>query len=149
MLKDIIRVEMNKALKEENYKERAVYSLFLDALEKKEKEKRAPLTEEEEGEVVLKLIKMADESVALIPKEMTWRFEEAEFEKAIYKRFAPVQMNEDSINKIIEECLIHLGINETATIKSKGLLMKTIMPLLKGKADGQLINKLVEARLQD
>ena len=149
MLKDIVRNKMNQALKDEKYKERAVYSLFLDALEKKEKENRRALTEAEEGEVVLRLIKMADESVALIPKELTWKFEEAEFEKNIYQEFAPAQMNEEGINKIIEQGLIHLGINETATMKSKGILMKTIMPMLKGKADGQLINKLVEARLQD
>lgn len=51
-------------------------------------------------------------------------------------------MDEAEIMAIIKEVLQKLGI-EKPTAQDKGTIMKNLMPLVKGKADGGLVNRLV------
>lgn len=147
MLINVIRENMNKALKENDTEGRRIYSLILDALEKKAKDKRADLTETEEGEVILRMIKMADETLKLTPADKVEIIRQVELEKTIYAIYAPAQMTAPQISLAIESVLEALGISESATMKNKGMVMKGLMPLVKGKADGKLVNELVETRL--
>ncbi len=52
-------------------------------------------------------------------------------------------MSEEEIRAAVESVLSSLGI-EVPTVKEKGLIMKNLMPLVKGKADGKLVNQVVE-----
>ena len=60
----------------------------------------------------------------------------------VLKEFAPEEMSAQQIKKEIEEVMVALGITEL-TGKDKGKLMKELMPRVKGKADGALVNKIV------
>ena len=51
-------------------------------------------------------------------------------------------MSEDEIKNTIKEVLAELGISEPSG-KDKGKVMKELMPKVKGRADGSLVNKLV------
>ena len=51
-------------------------------------------------------------------------------------------MSEEAIRAVIKEVMDSLGITEP-TGKDKGKIMKELMPKVKGKADGALVNKLV------
>ena len=66
---------------------------------------------------------------------------------AVLKEFAPEEMSEEAIRKEISEVLAGLGI-EAPTGKDKGRIMKELMPRVKGKADGALVNKLVGEVIQ-
>ena len=54
----------------------------------------------------------------------------------------PQQMSEAEIRQTIDEVLSSLGIS-TPTPKDKGRIMKELMPKVKGKADGKLVNQLL------
>ena len=60
--------------------------------------------------------------------------------KAIDKRAE--EMSEEAIRAVIKEVMEALGIMEPSA-KDKGKIMKELMPRVKGKADGSLVNKLV------
>ena len=51
-------------------------------------------------------------------------------------------MSEEAIRAVIKEVMEALGIMEPS-VKDKGKIMKELMPRVKGKADGSLVNKLV------
>lgn len=51
-------------------------------------------------------------------------------------------MNEDEIKSVIDATLSALGI-DSPTPKDKGRIMKELMPKVKGKADGKLVNDLL------
>ena len=51
-------------------------------------------------------------------------------------------MDEEEIRVVIQEVLKELGI-ETPTNKDKGKIMKQLMPQVKGKADGKLVNQVL------
>ena len=72
--------------------------------------------------------------------------EECNIRLAVIKEFAPEEMSEEQINAEIDVVLTELGI-EAPGAKDKGKIMKSLMPKVKGKADGKLVNQLVAARI--
>ena len=144
---ELVRQEMNKALKERNPERREALSMLLAALKNKAIDKRTELTEDEENAVVYKEIKEARETMDTCPPDRPAIIEECRLRIAVYSEFAPQRMGEDEIEAILRDVLNQLGIEKPAA-QDKGRIMKTLMPLVKGKADGTLINKAVEAAMQ-
>ena len=143
---DTVRAAMNAALKAGDKPRKDALSLLLSALKAKWIDKREDLTEEEENAVVLKEIKEAKEQIETTPALRTDIIAECENRMKVYEEFAPQMMDEAAIQATIEETLKELHI-EAPGAKDKGLLMKSLMPKVKGKADGQLVNRLVGQRL--
>lgn len=139
---DTIRQAMMEALKNKDKPRKDSLSMLLSALKAKAIDKREPLTPEEEDAVILKEIKQAQETIDTAPAGREAIAAEAEARIAVYKEFAPKQMDEAEIRAVILETLRAAGI-DSPTAAQKGLVMKTIMPALKGKADGAVINKIV------
>lgn len=140
---ELVRQEMMKALKAGDSKRKEALSLLLSALKKKNIDKRVDLTEEEENAVVFKEIKEAQEAIDSAPASRTDIVEENKLKITVYSEFAPKLMGEDEVKEAILGVLRELGIEKPAPA-DKGRIMKSIMPILKGKADGGLINKVVE-----
>lgn len=139
---ELVRKEMMNAMKEKNKPRKEALSLLLAALKNKAIDKRADLTEEEENAIILKEIKQAQETLESAPADRTEIIEECRTRMAVYAEFAPKQMDEGEIRATIEKVLEELKLS-TPTPREKGLIMKNLMPLVKGKADGKLVNQLL------
>ena len=139
---DEIRAEMVKAMKNKDKDRKETLSMLLAALKNKAIDKRADLTPEEEFEVVKKEIKQTKETMDLAPADRTDIIDQCKARLAVLSEFAPEEMSEDAIRAVIQEVLAGLGI-ENPTGKDKGKIMKELMPKVKGKADGSLVNKIV------
>ena len=143
---DLVRQEMMKALKQRDMERKNALSLLLSALKAKYIDKRADLTEDEENAIVQREIRQAQETLDSAPKDRTDLIEEGRFRIRTYSEFAPQQMSEEEIRSIIRQVLGQLGLT-TPTAKDKGVIMKNLMPLVKGRADGSLVNRLVGEQL--
>ena len=139
---DEIRAEMVKAMKNKDKDRKETLSMLLAALKNKAIDKRADLTPEEEFEVVKKEIKQTKETMDLAPADRTDIIDQCKARLAVLSEFAPEEMNEEAIRAVIREVIAGLGI-ENPTGRDKGKIMKELMPTVKGKADGSLVNKLV------
>ena len=139
---DEVRSEMVAAMKAKDKETKDSLSLLLSALKNKAIDKRADLTEEEEVQVILKEIKQTKESLELTPADRTDLITEYQNRIQVLERFAPKMMDAEEIKVVIAGVLADLGI-ETATAKDKGRIMKELMPKVKGKADGKLVNEIV------
>lgn len=139
---ELVRKEMMNAMKEKNKPRKEALSLLLAALKNKAIDKRADLTEEEENAIILKEIKQAQETLESAPADRTEIIEECRTRMAVYAEFAPKQMDEGEIRATIEKVLEELKLS-APTPREKGLIMKNLMPLVKGKADGKLVNQLL------
>lgn len=144
---DEIRAEMVTAMKNKDKDRKDTLSMLLSALKNKAIDKRADLTEEEEYAVVKKEMKQTKETLELAPPDRTDIKEQCEKRLAVLQEFAPEEMNEEAIKAAVQEVLTTLGI-ETPTAKDKGRIMKELMPKVKGKADGALVNQVVGGLLQ-
>ena len=143
---DEVRGAMMQALKAGDKPRKEALSLLLSALKSKYIDKRADLTEEEENAVILREIKQAQEAMDTAPADRTDVIEENKLRMSVYSEFAPKQMDEAEITAMIRQTLAELGI-DAPTAKDKGKIMKVLMPKVKGKADGALVNKLLAALL--
>ena len=141
---DTVRAAMMQAMKDKNKERKDALSLLLAALKSKQIDKRADLTEEEENAVIFREIKQAQETVDTTPADRTQIVEEAKLRIQVYSEFVPKLMDEEEIRKVITEVLAELQI-EAPTAKYKGRIMKTLMPRVKGKADGGLVNQVLSS----
>ena len=140
---DEVRSAMVAAMKAGEKERKAALSFLLSSLKNKAIDKRAALTEEEENQVILKEIKQLKETIEMTPADRTDLLEEAEKRLAVLEEYAPKMMSEDEIKDVISG----LGI-EKPLPKDKGRIMKELMPKVKGKADGKLVNELVAGFMQ-
>ena len=139
---DEVRKAMVDAMKAKDKDTKDTLSLLLAALKNKAIDKRADLTEEEEVQVILKEIKQTKESLEMTPSDRTDMIEECKRRLAVLETFAPKMMDADEIKAVVESVLSELGIT-APTAKDKGRIMKELMPKVKGKADGKLVNEIV------
>lgn len=139
---DEVRKAMVDAMKAKDKDTKDTLSLLLAALKNKAIDKRADLTEEEEVQVILKEIKQTKESLEMTPSDRTDMIEECKRRLAVLETFAPKMMDADEIKAVVESVLSELGIT-APTAKDKGRIMKKLMPKVKGKADGKLVNEIV------
>lgn len=139
---DTVRAAMMQAMKDKDKARKDALSLLLSALKNKAIDKRADLTEDEENAVIFREIKQAQETIDTTPADRVQTIEEAKLRMSVYSEFVPKLMGEDEIREVIAAVLAELAI-EKPTAKDKGRIMKTLMPRVKGKADGGLVNQVL------
>ena len=129
---DVVRAAMVEAMKAKDKARKDSLSMLLSALKNAEIDKRSPLTEEEADAVVKKEIKQVKETIETAPADRADIIDEAKKRLAVYQEFAPADMTEDQIRETIAKVLAELGI-EAPTAKDKGKIMKSLMPLVRGR----------------
>lgn len=144
---DEVRAAMVAAMKAKDKVRKDSLSMLLSALKNAEIDKRSPLTEEEENAVVKKELRQSKETYDLAPEERQDIREEMAARIAVYKEFAPEDMSAEQITQVIQEVLAELGI-EKPVGADKGKIMKVLMPRVKGKADGKLVNETLAGMMK-
>lgn len=143
---ELVRAEMIKVMKEKNKAKKETLSMLLAALKNAEIDKMGILSEAEENAVVQKEIKQTRETLETAPANRTDIIKECEDRIAVLSVFAPVMMTEEEIENIVDSTIQELNI-EQPTKKDKGKIMKVLMPKVKGKADGKLVNTILDKKL--
>ena len=114
---DKVRSEMVAAMKNKEKDRKDALSMLLSALKNKAIDKRADLTREDIKEACEKRL-------------------------AVYQEFAPEEMSEEAVLAEVKAVLAALAI-DAPSMKDKGKVMKELMPRVKGRADGGMVNKIV------
>lgn len=144
---EVVRAAMVEAMKAKDKDRKDSLSMLLSALKNAEIDKRSPLTEDEANAVIKKELKQTKETMDTAPADRTDIIEEARKRMEVYQEFAPADLTVDQITQIINEVLKELEI-EAPTAKDKGRIMKVLMPLVKGKADGKVVNEVLAGMMK-
>lgn len=139
---DEVRADMVKAMKAKDKDTKETLSMLLAALKNKAIDKREDLTPEEETQVILKEIKQTKETLDMTPADRTEIIEECNKRLTVLEQYAPKMMDEAEIKKVVASVLAEMGL-DAPTAKDKGKIMKNLMPKVRGKADGKLVNEIV------
>lgn len=103
------------------------------------------LSEEEELTVLSRELKQRKDSLHEFDKAGREDLvDKLRTELTIVELYMPKQLSEEEITAIVKETISEVGANSKADM---GKVMAAIMPKVKGKADGSLINKLVQQHL--
>lgn len=139
-----IKSDMIKAMKNRDKKRKQILSYLTAVLHNAEIDKRHPLTDDEVNEVINKQIKQTQDVLDITPKDRTDIIEENEFTISVLKGYAPVMMDENAIRHEIYAVCSDMGIEVSSlTAKDKGKVMSKLMPKVRGRADGKLVNQIV------
>ena len=141
------RAAMVEAMKAKDKDRKDSLSMLLSALKNAEIDKRSPLTEDEANAVIKKELKQTKETMDTAPADRTDIIEEARKRMEVYQEFAPADLTVDQITEIINGVLKELEM-EAPTAKDKGRIMKVLMPLVKGKADGKVVNEVLAGMMK-
>ncbi len=161
-LKEKISQDYKDAFKARDEKRVSVLRLLSSAIKNKELEKRTKLSKTLADATELeKQSQLADEeTLAVIGGEAKRRkdsieqfkqggrpelAESEEAELKILAAYLPEQMGEAELRKIISEAIKESGAAGASEI---GKVMKVLMPRVKGKADGGMVNKIVKEELK-
>lgn len=138
-----VHIRMVNAMKAKDKQSKDAYSNILAALKAKAKELLVDeLTDEQAAQVIVKMAKQNQESIDTCPADREDIMKTLQFERGIILRYMPEQMDESEIKTKISEVLFELGLT-SPTAKDKGKIMKVLMPRVKGKADGKLVNTVL------
>ena len=142
-----VRGAMVKAMKAGDKETKETLSMLLAALKNKAIDKRDDLTEEEETQVIMKEMKQTKETLEMTPADRTEIIDDCRKRLAVLEQYAPKMMDETEIRDVISATLTEAGI-DAPTPKDKGRIMKGLMPKVKGKADGKLVNDILTSFMQ-
>lgn len=99
---------------------------------------RDNITPELVDKVILKELKSVKEQIDTCPDERAELKAEYQFRYDVINEYAPKLMSEDEVRAFINDKFA-----DVIATKNKGMIMKSVMPALKGKADGKMINNIV------
>lgn len=138
---EVLQKEMIAAMKAHNKLRKETISSLIGAVKKVaiDEKCRDNITEELVNRVLLKEKKTMQEMLDTCPADRVETLNEYNKKMNIINEFVPQMMSEDEVRKAVYQIISAANIQQTG----KGAIMKVVMPKLKGKADGKVINKIV------
>ena len=146
MLRQDIELGIKEALKSGDQIRLSTLRFLLAAVQNEEIAKQREAADEDVIAVVQKQVKQHKESIEAYEKG--GRRELAQKEKnelEILNKFLPQQMSEEEIKKIVDEARVSLSEGDKNNF---GKVMGMVMAMVKGKADGNLVSKVVKELVQ-
>ncbi len=146
-LEEIIFNDMKKALKNKDKLRLSTLRMIRAAMKNVEISKREKLTENEIVAIISNNLKKLEESLDIFIKgQRAELVDKTKKEIEIVKEYLPEQLSEEEVEKIVKETIIKF---EFKGLQDIGPAMREIMPQLKGKADGKIVNKMVRDLLDN
>lgn len=137
--------DLKEAMKSKDSFRLSVIRMVKGAMQLAKPNPREELTDDDVITVISKQIKMRNDSIKEF--EAAGRSDLVEQNKKeieILNTYMPKQLSEEELTEIIDKVFEEV---KPTSQKDMGLIMKNISPLVKGKADMSLVNKLVKERL--
>ena len=144
-LRETIDTDIKNALKSGAKDRLSALRMLSAALKNKQIDKRRLLTEEEIVESVRSLIKQRKDSIELFAKGGRQDLVDKETaEVAVLEVYLPKQLTPEELEVMVRDAVAQTGAQGA---KDMGKVMKAIIPLVGGRADGKLISELVKKTL--
>jgi hypothetical protein len=160
-LKQQIQSELKEAMKNKDILLLGVLRMALTAAKNKEIEKRMKMAKSGEAEEKLNELSQLtnEEMIGVLLSEAKRRKDaaaeytaggrpelaEKELKEAeLLMKYLPEQMSENEIRGLVVEAIQKIG---ASSAQDMGKVMSVLMPQIKGKADGTLVNKIVKEEL--
>ncbi|MFE3973079.1 MULTISPECIES: GatB/YqeY domain-containing protein [unclassified Peribacillus] len=137
--------DMKQAMKNKEKDKLSVIRMLKASIQNEALKQRQDLTDDEELTVLSRELKQRKDSLQefenagrsdLVDKVRT--------ELVYVEAYMPKQLSEEEISKIVKQTIEEVNATSKADM---GRVMGALMPKVKGKADGSLVNKLVQQHL--
>ncbi|HHW31565.1 MAG TPA: GatB/YqeY domain-containing protein [Clostridiaceae bacterium] len=141
-LKETLLEDLKNAMKEKDIIRKNVVQMIRSAVLQVEKDKQVTLDDDGVLEVISKELKKRKD---ILPDyEKSGRqdlIDNLNYEISILLQYLPKQLDEAEIEEIVMKAVKDVG---ATSVKDMGKVMQVIMPQIKGKADGKVVNQIVK-----
>lgn len=134
-----LQAVMTQAMKEKNRIKKEVIADMVTCAKNMAIEKgcKDNITEDIVDAAILKSKKVCQEQIDTCPTNRPDLMEGFQLCMTYIDELAPKMMSEDEVREAVKDILTEVEVS------NKGAAMKLVMPVLKSKADGKIINKVV------
>ena len=145
-LKQKLQEDLKSSMKNKDNTRKSVVTLIRASIKQYEVDNRVELGDAEITDLIAKLLKQTRDSLEEFKKaNRDDLVSQAEAEIEVLKEYLPQQLSEEELNEIVISTISEVGATSMKDMKN---IMSSIMPKVKGRADGKLINELVRKNLQ-
>ena len=144
-LKEKLSEDLKLSMKEKDTVKKNTVQSMRAAILQVEKDKLVTLDEEGIIEVIAKELKKRND--VLPDYEKSGRDDliaDLKKEIEIIKGYLPSQLSHDELDEIVKEAVASTG---ASSMKDMGKIMQAVMPKIKGRADGKMVNELAKKYL--
>ena len=145
-LKDQLMADMKEAMKAHDKDRLAVIRMVRGAIRQQEIDGKKELGDSDVIAVISKEVKMRKDSIDEFQKggrEDLVAKTQAEID--VLMPYLPAQLSEEEVRALVKEAVEKTG---AKTPKDMGRVMGMLMPKVKGRADGKMVNTIVRSMLQ-
>ena len=143
---DSIKSEIIKAMKEHNKERLNVLRMVKAAVDLEHIDKKVEINDELVLSVVLKQVKMRDDSIEQYSKTSRSDLVEKEtMELNILKEFLPKPLTDSEVDELISEAIEKI---KPEGMKDMGKIMGYLSPKVKGRTDQKALSMKIKERLQ-
>ncbi|MBN3556191.1 GatB/YqeY domain-containing protein [Fictibacillus nanhaiensis] len=137
--------DMKQAMKDKNKQKLSVIRMLKASLQNEAIKQGRELNEEEELTVLVREMKQRKDSLQEFEKagrdDLVAGLQD---EIAVLTPYLPKQLTEEELQEIVAQTISEIGATSKADM---GKVMGALMPKVKGKADGGLVNRIVQQQL--
>lgn len=145
-LKQKLQEDLKSSMKNKDAIKKSVITLIRSSIKQYEVDNRVELQDDEIVDLIAKQLKQTRDSREEFAKAgRDDLVSKAEAEIEVLKEYLPQQLSEEELNEIVISTISEVG---ATSMKDMKKVMTSIMPKVKGRADGKLINELVKKNLQ-
>ncbi len=145
MLKERLANDLKAAMLEKDVLRKNVVQMVRAGVLQVEKDNKITLDDEGVIEVIAKEAKKRRDVLPEFEKGgRADLVEDTKREIEILLTYLPSQLTEEELDKIVSDTVAEIG---AASMKEMGKVMAALMPKIKGRADGKIVNELVKKHL--
>ena len=144
-LSERINNDLKEAMKNKDSFRLGVIRMVKGAMQLEKPNPREELTDDDVIKVISKQIKMRKEAIrefGVAGREDLVLQNKKEID--VLNTYMPEQLSMEELNEIIDKVFEEV---KPISVKDMGTIMKTLSPLVKGKADMSLVNQIIKERL--
>lgn len=142
---DQLNQDMKQAMKDKEALKLSVIRMLKAALKNEEIHQGRTLTEDDELAILTRELKQRQDSLHEFEKAgRSDLAEKTRLEIEVVKSYLPEELSEDELREMIREAISQVS---ATSKKDMGKVMSILMPKVKGRADGKLVNQMVSELL--
>ena len=144
-LKEQLAADLKQSMKDKDKIAKSAITLVRAAILQIEKDEKKELFDDDIIDVVSKQVKQRKDALSDFQKGNRQDLvEQTEREIEVLTKYLPQQLSEDELKVVVLNAINEVG---ATSMKDMGKIMSIVMPQIKGRADGKMVNKIVKENL--
>ncbi|MDD2446353.1 MAG: GatB/YqeY domain-containing protein [Tissierellia bacterium] len=141
-LKEKLMEDFKSSMKNKDTMRKNTITMVRASIKQTEVDERKELTDEEILDIISKQVKEKRNAIEEFRKgSRDDLINQTENEIEILLKYLPEQLSEEELEEIVRETIREIN---AISMKDIGKIMKSVMPKVKGRTDGNIVNKIVK-----